>query len=173
IDVRGDGGYIVVPPSTHASGARYRWTGRFPPASTPGWLLELVDRTRTPDIAAVEVPAVSLPADSREQRYAASALHRELARVASAVQGSRNDTVNRAAFNLGQLAAAGLLDRDQVAGELERVAIGNGLGPLETRRTIASGLAAGLQHPRTAPAPPPSNSRSVDTPVRRIGARRR
>jgi hypothetical protein len=173
IDVRGDGGYIVVPPSTHASGARYRWTGRVPPAPPPGWLLELLDRTRTPDIAAVEVPAVALPAGSREQRYAASALHRELAGVASAVEGSRNDSLNRAAFNLGQLAAAGLLDPDQVAVELERVATGVGLGPVEARRTIASGLAAGLQRPRTAPGPTPPQGRSAHTPARRIGARHR
>ena len=171
IDVRADGGYIVVPPSTHASGARYRWTGRVPLAPAPGWLLEVLDRTRSADIAAVEMPALPLPTGSREQRYAASALHDELARVAAAVEGSRNDTLNRAAFNLGQLAGAGLLDRNHVTHELERVGIGNGLGPAETRRTIASGLAAGLQHPRAAPAPPPS--RSADAPVRRIAARRR
>jgi hypothetical protein len=175
IDVRGDGGYIVVPPSTHASGARYRWTGRVPPTPAPDWLLEVLDRSRSPSVPVVKLPECSVPTGSREQRYAASALRDELARVAAAVQGSRNDTLNRAAFNLGQLAGAGLLDRNHVAGELEAVAIGNGLGPAETRRTIASGLAAGLQHPRAAPvpAPPPPAGRGVDAPVRRIAARRR
>ena len=173
IDVRGDGGYIVVPPSTHACGHRYQWTARIPPAAPPGWLLDLADRTRTPDVTSVEVSAPPLAHGSRDQRYAASALHHELARLTSAAVGSRNDTLNRAAFNLGQLTAAGLLDREYVAAELERAATGIGLGPVETRRTIASGLAAGLQHPRTAPAPPPPISPSVDAPVRRIAARRR
>jgi len=173
IDVRGDGGYIVVPPSIHATGERYRWTHRATPAPAPGWLLQLLSRQRTPGLPAAEMPAPPRPAGDREQRYAAAALHRELTVLASAVEGARNDTLNRAAFNLGQLAATGLLDRDQVAAELERVATGIGLGPVETRRTIASGMAAGLRRPRTAPAPRPREGRYIHAPVRRIEARSR
>src|ERR1022692_2702226 len=42
LDVRGDGGYALVPPSIHSTGARYEWTSllnEFVPACAPAWLL--------------------------------------------------------------------------------------------------------------------------------------
>lgn len=63
IDIKGDGGYIVVEPSSHASGGTYRWV-RSPlvcaPVDAPGWLLEMVlspvrpvsDASQTPTGAA-------------------------------------------------------------------------------------------------------------------------
>jgi hypothetical protein len=50
IDLRGDGGLVVAPPSVHPSGARYAWRagqapGELPLAPLPGWLLAEV----TPD----------------------------------------------------------------------------------------------------------------------------
>jgi predicted P-loop ATPase len=40
IDVRGDGGYVVLPPSPHRSGGRYRWLAEVPIADLPPWLLQ-------------------------------------------------------------------------------------------------------------------------------------
>jgi hypothetical protein len=45
LDVRGAGGYALVPPSIHPSGARYEWTSPLNGvelASAPGWLLKMV-----------------------------------------------------------------------------------------------------------------------------------
>jgi len=47
IDLRGDGGFVVAPPSKHQSGRRYAWElgaspDDVPLAPTPGWLLERI-----------------------------------------------------------------------------------------------------------------------------------
>jgi Protein of unknown function (DUF3987)/Bifunctional DNA primase/polymerase, N-terminal/Primase C terminal 1 (PriCT-1) len=51
IDLKGDGGYIVVAPSIHVSGKRYEWDGiagaraLLDPAPVPAWLLHLITVT--------------------------------------------------------------------------------------------------------------------------------
>jgi len=60
LDVRGEGGYVLCPPSIHPSGALYEWTSPLnghAPASAPAWLLERVTVTSAarPAIQAAEV----------------------------------------------------------------------------------------------------------------------
>jgi Bifunctional DNA primase/polymerase, N-terminal len=140
VDWRGAGGYVLAPPSRHASGAAYRWIhppGRPPPC--PPALRELV---AGPPPAPVAPGPVAHPG-----RYAAAALDAAVDRVSRAPVGTRNDTLNRAAFALGRLVGAGLLDAGTVARELGGAARFAGLGYGETRRTIHSGLTAGRRHP--------------------------
>jgi hypothetical protein len=80
-------------------------------------------------------------------RYARAALVAEADRVASAPVGTRNDTLNRAAFALGRFVGAGLLDPGDVVRELDAAARRAGLGRAEVRRTIRSGLTAGRRSP--------------------------
>ena len=65
IDVRGDGGYVVAPPSLHPSGRRYTWlTGcslsDVEVAEAPAWLLDKITGRREVPGAAVS-PACSNP----------------------------------------------------------------------------------------------------------------
>lgn len=46
IDVRGDGGYVLVPPSVGPNGRPYAWDEEAPPAAMPPWLVTLT-RART------------------------------------------------------------------------------------------------------------------------------
>jgi hypothetical protein len=72
----------------------------------------------------------------------------ELADVAAARPGTRNDTLNRAAFRLGQLAAAGHGSREELSGPLLAAALAAGLPEGESLATINSGLTAAQRHPR-------------------------
>jgi len=52
LDFRGDGGYIVAPPSIHPSGRRYEWVippEDAEPADPPVWLMELLTKKQDPE----------------------------------------------------------------------------------------------------------------------------
>ena len=82
--------------------------------------------------------------------YALAALRGEVERVLIARPGTRNSTLNEAAFALGQLTAAGILPHRLAWDALTRAAASIGLPPREASRTIASGLNSGTRKPRSA-----------------------
>lgn len=145
IDVRADGGYVVGAGS-RVGGRAYAARGQPTVAPLPSWLAQLVRDSYGPP----EVPAARLPADDRGQgrAYAMAALRAETERVAAARPGTRNDTLNRAAFSLGQLVAAGLLPPIPVITSLIDAARYAGLPQDEAVRTVRSGMAAGARKPR-------------------------
>jgi putative DNA primase/helicase len=81
LDIRGDGGLVVAPPSVHVSGRRYEWDGLaefadMPVLPAPAWLLELMNGK--PDNG--KKPRFELPAEIAE--------------------GERNETLHRYACSL-------------------------------------------------------------------------
>jgi hypothetical protein len=148
LDVRGRGGYVLAPPSRHASGSHYTWTDTRDPAPIPTWLAELAQRPERTLVRAPLPPSVADASGDRAGRYWRAALEGELAAVASARKDTRNTTLNRCAFRLGQLLGAGLGDPDCAVNSLLDAALHIGLREREARATIASGLRAGQAQPR-------------------------
>jgi hypothetical protein len=152
VDWRGRGGYVVAPPSRHASGHPYQWAaGRnldTPLAEVPAPLrvrLEHQSPQRSP--GPVELPATGA---DLEDRYAQAALAQEFARVATAPVGQRNRQLWESTRNLYNLVATGALDHREVDQELLAAAERCGLlaeEPRQTYRTLASGRQVGLAHP--------------------------
>jgi hypothetical protein len=141
-DVRADGGYVIGDGSRigeHAYTARDERT----PAPLPPWIACLL-KDKPPAGAGQPAPR----GGAQGTAYAMAALRDETRLVGIARPGTRNDTLNRAAFSLGQLVAAGLLPPLAVISTLASAAERAGLPMDEARRTIRSGLAAGTRSPR-------------------------
>ena len=141
IDTRGDGGYVVAPPSVHPDGGVYAWESTATPAPFPGWMSALLTKT-TPKVT---------PFLGRSTPYGQRALEAEVHAVSVSAEGTRNDRLNTAAFSLGQLVAGGELDEHDARASLEAAARACGLSEKESAQTIQSGLGAGLVDPRNAP----------------------
>jgi hypothetical protein len=136
-------GYIVLEPSTF-EGSAYRFETDDDPAPAPEWLAE---KPAAPERG--PAPEIRLPEDPRIRAYCDNAIRAELATLRDAAPGTRNATLNAAAFSLGQIVQAGYADEGEIHAALTDAALEIGLTPEETAKTIASGLAAGKDTPRT------------------------
>ncbi|MBN1659196.1 MAG: bifunctional DNA primase/polymerase [Anaerolineae bacterium] len=152
IDTRGAGGYVLLPPSTLADGTTYTWEispREHDPVPLPPALVDLLanpEPCRQGDNGGSPRNATE-----RGAAYALAAMSGELAKLATATSGTRNNTLNTAAYALGQLVGAGLLNRAEVEGRLLAVALSTGLEEREALATLASGLDAGQKQPRVVP----------------------
>ncbi len=158
VDVRGDGGYVIAPPSRHANGSTYRWdvvADDLP--RLPDWMLNLL---RTPQRSRPSDVRDPVRIDAATSAWARVALDREADRVRSAPNGSRNSTLNRAAFSLGQIVGSGVLDASTVERVLAESATASGLG---TREAFFK-----FNHPFRSPRRPRQSARTADPKPRPV-----
>jgi hypothetical protein len=155
VDLRSEGGYVCAAGSVMSDGRAYKWTvdtGGIPPiADAPAWLLDLVVRKQAP--ASTCTPSGQVTTGSvTNSAYVNAAVDRELADLAGAPMGSRNNSLNDAAFCLGTFVGAGALPESEARALLQDVARGWGRDWARCAKTIENGLAAGQRSPREIPS---------------------
>jgi hypothetical protein len=143
IDVRGNGGYVLV-----AGNPGYELEADAELVEAPDWLLEIIrPRPYHPQPRAPYQPQA-------HDRYVAAAVARELdALAATSIQ--RGYALNRAGFVLGTFVGAGALSREEAEHGLFDAAARNGVlavdGEREVRLKIKRGLDVGISQPRQLP----------------------
>ncbi|MCS3895573.1 putative DNA primase/helicase [Bradyrhizobium japonicum USDA 38] len=143
-DVRGQGGFVLVP-----GNPGYTLERDMAPADAPEWLLALI-RPRP------YVPRPGQPYQPQtHDAYVAGAVSQELDLLSRCPAGSRGYQLNTSAFRLGTLVGAGALDRSEAEAGLWDAAHGCGLAAVDgeraCRNAIRRGLDAGSKQPRTLP----------------------
>jgi hypothetical protein len=115
-----------------------------PMPQAPGCLTRLLKRDPPPRPSGPR----QYPAGQAGTRYGEGILYRELDRLLRAPVGTRSHQLNVAAFVLGPLADAGLLDEERTRDLLQDAGEHTGLTPAEVRTTIRSGWNAGIRKAR-------------------------
>nr|WP_276588912.1 MULTISPECIES: phage/plasmid primase, P4 family [unclassified Sphingomonas] len=153
VDVRGEGGYVIAPPSVMKDGRRYRWLRDDAGAAivpAPAALVTVLQARKgaTPTHGQPKLRLVDGAPPA--QRYAMAALDRECQTIQSAASGARQNALNRGAYSVAQLVAAGAIGEPLARSAIMQAALAN---PGNDDRsaieaTIDSGWTAGMAQPR-------------------------
>jgi hypothetical protein len=179
IETRGEGGYVLAPPSVHPSGARYELINGdltdIPhiDQDTVERLLAAAREFDEPEDEEDKPPTPpppppspngngNEPAGTRRDRYIQAAIDGEMNAVRNAPNGDRNNQIFRSTAALAELAGAGWISEQDVKRSMLQAASDLfGEAPdRQTHRTIASGIKTGMASPRVIPEPVPQQTKS-------------
>lgn len=144
IDSRAGGGFIIAAGSVRAEGT-YRVVRNRPIAALPEWLIPLLAPPALP-----EAPRVDDTAPVSEHRKRAY-LDAVINQARQAEEGTRHDTLLRAACTLGRLVSGGVLTDSEARAALYTAAFEleeHGFPSREADRVINDGLRYGARYPR-------------------------
>jgi hypothetical protein len=143
-DCRGNGGWTVGPGAVFGP---WQWVGDARKIAAagpvPGWILSAVKARKSEYSPGSTVSETG----KRERAYGEAALTSAASNVAASQTGRRNSELNTAAFSMGTFIARGWIGQHTVEGRLYDAAKICGLPIDEVRRTVQSGIEAGLKQP--------------------------
>lgn len=144
IDVRGEGGYVLAPPSVHPSGALYQWSG--------GQIETLGEGLRSKMVKKREEYRPDTTPTRLGGSWGEKILQSEAAIVRTTGEGKRNHQLFESALRVMSAVKGGHLDRNTAWSEMLSAAVGAGLERDEADGTIQSAWdRAGQRHPPDRP----------------------
>ena len=178
VDIKGDGGMVIAPPSIKPGVGVYGWLNEgHPIADAPDWLIAFARSSKEDRKALLKLEAhsgetniidfnLAIPAMSsaspvnakRERAWCEAVLAGEANKVASTATGGRNVQLNNSAMACGHWIGPGRLSEQEVGYRLLAACATNGLlqdeengGQSKCMATIRSGLQAGMREPGVIP----------------------
>lgn len=160
LDVRGDGGYILVAPSKLSGHGSYKWI--FAPdlefADAPGWLMAMIVKHAEPRPEHVAPQVTRPPSDGRASAWGEAAIRAICDEVATCPPGSQSDKLIRAATRIGSIAAGGSAQESWATESLIAAAMNMPNGDARdpwTAQVVTDVIRRGMAHGALDPTPPP------------------
>jgi hypothetical protein len=149
IDIKGSRGQAVAPPSISGRGP-YTYlqavTSIGEIAKAPPWIIEALREHQDRQYGKVTGNQIAVPSKVIPS-YMETVLGGCASEVRHAPEGSRNDTLNKAAFRLGSFGAHSWVTEAEARQALTEAGLASGMGRREVANTISSGWLSGLLQP--------------------------